>query len=212
MPGDAPADLERVALLADPLRRRLFEFITASGGWVSREDAAVAMGSGRSTIAFHLDKLAAAGLLDVTRRRPEGRSGPGAGRPAKLYRRRRGDVAASFPPRHYEIAARILLRAAATGADVGEVARSLGREVGRDAGASPLSAVLSDLGFAPASTEDAIVFDNCPFHALASEAPATICAVNVAFVSGVVDVCGRGVEAVPSAGGRCCVTIRQRPH
>jgi len=36
--------------------------------------------------AFHLDKLLEQGLLDVEFRRISGRAGPGAGRPAKLYR------------------------------------------------------------------------------------------------------------------------------
>jgi predicted ArsR family transcriptional regulator len=40
----------------------------------------------RNLAAFHLDRMASTGLLTVEYRRLTGRSGRGAGRPAKLYR------------------------------------------------------------------------------------------------------------------------------
>ena len=54
---------------------------------VSRDDVAGALGLARATAAFHLDRLVADGLLDIHFERRSGRTGPGAGRPAKLYRR-----------------------------------------------------------------------------------------------------------------------------
>ena len=66
---------------------------------MGRDDAAAALGISRELAAFHLDRLVEGGLLETEYRRLTGRTGPGAGRPAKLYRRVAGDVAVSLPPR-----------------------------------------------------------------------------------------------------------------
>ena len=66
------------------------------------------MGVPRSVAAFHLDRLVADGLLTTEYRRLSGRQGPGAGRPAKLYRRAEGEVSVSLPDRRYDLAARLL--------------------------------------------------------------------------------------------------------
>ncbi len=67
---------------------------------------AAALDMTRTLAAFHLDKLVAVGLLGVDRHRPAGRSGRGAGRPAKWYSRLPGEISVSVPERHYELAAR----------------------------------------------------------------------------------------------------------
>ena len=54
---------------------------------------------------FHLDKLVDAGLADVRFQRLTGRSGPGAGRTAKLYRRSDTEIGVSLPERRYDLAA-----------------------------------------------------------------------------------------------------------
>ena len=51
--------------------------------WVGRRPRA-RPGSRSSSAAFHLDRMAEAGLLDVGYRRLTGRVGPGAGRTAKV--------------------------------------------------------------------------------------------------------------------------------
>ena len=90
---DSEADrLAALASLNEPMRRRLYGYLADQDTGVSRETAAAALGLSRSVVAFHLDKLADLGLLDVEFRRPEGRGGPGAGRPAKLYRRAAGEI------------------------------------------------------------------------------------------------------------------------
>jgi predicted ArsR family transcriptional regulator len=101
-------DLAAIGLLQDPVRRALYGHVAGAGGEVSRNQAAEAVGVQRGLAAFHLDKLVEAGLLEASFRRLGKRRGPGAGRPAKLYRRARGEVAASLPPRTYETAARLL--------------------------------------------------------------------------------------------------------
>ncbi|HEX7474226.1 MAG TPA: helix-turn-helix domain-containing protein, partial [Candidatus Limnocylindrales bacterium] len=86
--GPAPADPVRaIAALDEPTRRRLYEYVAGRDEPVGRDEAAEALGIGRPLVAFHLERLLRAGLLTAEYRRLRGRSGPGAGRPAKLYRR-----------------------------------------------------------------------------------------------------------------------------
>ena len=99
------AQLEAAAALADPLRRALYRYVCAADGEVGRDQAAQAVGVGRDRVASQLDKLAEAGLLEVSFRRLSGRSGPGAGRPAKLYRPAPLQIDISIPPRRYDLAA-----------------------------------------------------------------------------------------------------------
>lgn len=100
--------IESLSLLSEPARRALYEYVAGARGEVGRDEAAEAIGVSRSLAAFHLDKLVAAGLLAVSYRRLSGRTGPGAGRPAKLYQRAEGEHVVSLPPRAYGSAARLL--------------------------------------------------------------------------------------------------------
>jgi predicted ArsR family transcriptional regulator len=101
-------EISVIAVLDDPVRRRLYDYVTGQDHAVSRSEAAQAAGIQRTLAAFHLDRLAEAGLVDVTFRRPAGRAGPGAGRPAKLYRRTAAEHQVSVPPRDYRGAAELL--------------------------------------------------------------------------------------------------------
>src|SRR5262245_38638769 len=88
-----------IGALADAVRRALYEYVVAQPDPVGREQAADAAGVALHTAKFHLDRLVDEGLLDVEFRRLGGRSGPGAGRPAKLYRRSARQWAVSLPSR-----------------------------------------------------------------------------------------------------------------
>src|SRR5687768_16389912 len=102
-PSPPPPDrLGVLSGLAEPNRRALYEHIAGTGGWVSRDQAADALGLERGTTAHHLDRLAADGLLEVDFQRLSGRQGRGAGRPAKVYRRSGRQIGVSLPPRDYE--------------------------------------------------------------------------------------------------------------
>src|SRR4051794_11888999 len=90
-----------VAALADPVRRRLYLYVAAQTAPVTRDQASEAVGVPRHTVKFHLDRLAAEGLLDIDFKRPPGRSGPGAGRPTKRYRRSSRQVTVALPERRY---------------------------------------------------------------------------------------------------------------
>src|SRR5438132_924455 len=102
------ADLERLAMLREPTRNRLYEFVERQAHPVSRDEAAAAIGITRELAAFHLDRLVDVGLLRAEYRRLGGRTGPGAGRTSKLYRRSRHQVQVSLPHRDHELLARLL--------------------------------------------------------------------------------------------------------
>ena len=132
------AQVEAVAALAEPTRRRLYEHVVRQADPVSRDDVASAMGVPRPTTAFHLDRLVADGLLDVHYERRSGRTGPGAGRPAKLYRRSSREVEVSVPARRYGFAADLFARALeAGGAErLEDVAHATGERLARRGEAS----------------------------------------------------------------------------
>ncbi|MEU6002644.1 helix-turn-helix domain-containing protein [Streptomyces sp. NPDC047197] len=125
-------DIDAIAVLQDPVRRRLYEYVAAQGREVGRNEAAEAAGVARTLAAHHLDKLAEAGLLESGSRRLTGRSGPGAGRPAKVYTRSRAERSVSLPARDYRTAAELLAEAAEqAGLDTGlfAAARRRGEEL-----------------------------------------------------------------------------------
>jgi len=107
------ADLASVSCLDDRVRDRLYAFVSSRGEPVRRDEAAAAVGIGRALAVYHLDKLVESGLLTASYQRPLGRGGPGAGRPAKVYSRSRGEFMVTVPHREYQLAARLLVQAVA---------------------------------------------------------------------------------------------------
>jgi predicted ArsR family transcriptional regulator len=195
--------------LADPTRRRLYVFVSRATGPISRDEAADALALPRQTAAYHLDRLATEGLLDVEFSRRSGRTGPGAGRPAKLYRRSQLDHEASVPPRRYGLAARILLAAVASGSvkrrDVVDTARSVGLEIGEGG----LDRALGETGYDPATEDGEIRFRNCPFHALKVKDQRTVCTLNLGLVEGILAGAADSRTAfLEPSDEYCCVRIR----
>jgi predicted ArsR family transcriptional regulator len=208
--------LDRLGGLVDPVRRALYRFVAASPALVSRDEAAEAAGVSRSLAAYHLDRLADDGLLEVTFQRRTGRTGPGAGRPAKLYRRAAGELTVSVPPRDYELAAR-LLAAAVDAADAEPVRTALtaaatatGRAMADDArsGRRTLFEVLDEHGYEPVREEDGeLRLRNCPFHLLAEEHRALVCGMNVAMLGGATTGTWYRARLAPEPGW-CCVRLQ----
>src|SRR5437899_4415703 len=108
MVPDMAEQMASLSTLAEPVRRALYLHVAAQRRPVGRAQAAAALGVPRTVAAFHLDKLVEAGLLQVSRGRTTGRSGPGAGRPAVLYSRAERQHEVSIPARSYALAARLL--------------------------------------------------------------------------------------------------------
>jgi predicted ArsR family transcriptional regulator len=208
------SDVEAITALGDPVRRRVYDYVVAQDHEVGRAEAADAAGIQRTLAAFHLDRLAEAGLLDVVFRRPPGRSGPGAGRPAKLYRRSAADHVVSLPPRDYGTPAALLAEVVdALGAegDLERVARRHGRAVGETAEGG-VEEVLARQGYAPYRADGAVRMRNCPFHAVAREFPPLVCGMNLALVEGLLDGMGEtGLCArMRARPGECCVEIASK--
>ena len=201
--------------LDEPVRRRLYEYVGDQDWPVSREEAAAAAGITRTLAAYHLDKLAEAGLLAISYRRPAGRAGPGAGRPAKFYRQSGQELAVSVPPRAYELLARLLAEAAesdTTGrvrTTLNKVAYDLGRQVGTESGAD-LTAALHGCGYQPRSSADGVLeLRNCPFHRLVQEHQELVCGLNLRLIEGVITGSAhpRAHAVLSPNPGRCCVVV-----
>ncbi|MES9540065.1 MULTISPECIES: transcriptional regulator [unclassified Actinomadura] len=204
-------DIDAIALLQDPLRRRLYEFVAAQGRDVGRGEAAEAVGVARTLAAFHLDKLVDAGLLEAASRRLTGRSGPGAGRPAKVYRRSAAERDVSVPARDYRTAAGLLAEAAETAGldmELQDAARRKGRALrggsGPCGGLDDLAKTLVDRGYEPVVDGEVLRMRNCPFHAVAEQFPPLVCGMNLALLEGLVEGSPVRVRMDPRPGW-CCV-------
>lgn len=210
-----PSSLTALTSLDDPIRRRLHEFVVERDEPVSREAAAAAAGIGRTLAAYHLDKLAEAGLLAVSYQRPAGRGGPGAGRPAKLYTRSAEEIVVSVPPRDYLLLARLLVTsieqdaAGTVRSALNTAARETGRQAAVDAGGDVVTA-LRDCGYLPqADADGCVTLRNCPFHSVAKDHLEVVCGLNLQLIEGVLDgsaMPGARAELSPSQG-RCCVLV-----
>jgi predicted ArsR family transcriptional regulator len=217
--------LRSIGLLAEDLRRRLFDYISKQGKPVGRDEAAEAVGISTKLAAFHLDKLAEAGLLTTTFARLGDRTGPGAGRTSKLYELTDEEFSVSVPPRAYELMGTILVEAlenvstteksSVTAQRIaGDAGRSWG-EGSRNARKGALKAAedaLSLNGYEPYRDPDGrIGMRNCPFHHLAQQSPALVCGINHAFVQGILEgLRANGVEAVlEPTPGECCVRLQE---
>jgi predicted ArsR family transcriptional regulator len=221
-------DIEAVALLDEPARRALYDAVVGAARPLSRDEAASAVGVTRALAVFHLDKLVGAGLLDVEYRRLSGRTGPGAGRPSKLYRRGSREVGVSLPDRHYEVPAELLataleqlagptppdaLRSAAhdLGEGIGAAARrQSGRRPSRRRLRAALEEALEARGYEPGETPSGeIRLRNCPFHALVADHRDLVCNMNLALADGILDGLGedRLSAKLDPQPGQCCVAI-----
>ena len=200
-------ELDALAVLADPRRRAVYDLVAGAGAAVTRDAVAEALGIGRNLAAHHLDKLAEAGLLDVSFARLGGRSGPGAGRPSKLYRRSAAEHAVSLPPRDYRVLAEVLADAveeAGVEPALYAAARRAGQRLaGSEAPDLPDEARLRALGYEPFADGAVWRMRNCPFDSVARTHPGAICGANLALLEGVF---GARVRIDPRPEG-CCVVL-----
>ncbi|WP_037370619.1 helix-turn-helix transcriptional regulator [Amycolatopsis orientalis] len=206
-------DIEAIAVLQDPVRRRLYDYVVSQDHDVSRNEAAEGAGIQRTLAAFHLDKLVDAGLLETESKRLSGRSGPGAGRPAKLYRRSEAERQFSVPARDYRTAADLL-------AEVAEVARldnelqAAARREGR-AAACPVEdlaaakELLAARGYEPRLDDDVLRLVNCPFHVLSQRHPGLVCGMNLALLEGLLEEAEGLRPRMDPRPGLCCVIVER---
>jgi predicted ArsR family transcriptional regulator len=230
-----PEKTAAIAALADPLRSRLYQLVRDAGRQVTRDEAAEAAGISRSLAAFHLDKLVDRGLLTFEYARPEGRTGPGAGRPSKVYEPSGIEVQVSIPERQYDVIGKLLVDSilaepgqAARSEVAAKVAAGEGRRIGegvrrehrmRPPGTERALAATADIlrerGYEPYPAEDgSLRLRSCPFHQVARHAPELVCRMNREFIQGIVR--GIGNQTVEAAleptPGQCCVVLRAGPR
>jgi len=228
-PGPAVDDITGIASLAEPTRRALYLYVRAQPSPVSRDEAAAGVGVPRHAAKFHLDKLVDDGLLETEYRRLSGRRGPGAGRPAKLYRRTAREVAVTLPDRQYQLAGQLMAQAITDAASeappVLQALRSaarnrghmLGDEIRRRAGAHSSQAaqlaavreVLDEEGYETRPDPAGLTLANCPFRALSRDYTTVVCDMNLAIMDGLLDRLEPAAlnALLDPAEGRCCVRL-----
>ncbi len=213
--------ITKLGALADPMRRALYRFVAEQPGAVSRDQAAEGVEVPRHTAKFHLDRLVEEGLLVTEFRRLTGRSGPGAGRPAKLYRRSRKEVTVSVPSRRYDLAGQVLADAVERALDgtpmeqallaAADNAARIVVEAAPGTGGDPRD-LLEAYGYEPRDDDagtPGLRLSNCPYDRLAADHRALVCPMNREFVGAVLRHLGRAelaTEAVEPGAG-CCVRI-----
>jgi len=208
-----------IGCLDDPVRRSVYEAVSAHPDGIGRAALADELGLARSTAAFHLERLADEGLVETVSRRLTDRTGPGSGRPSKLYRRGGAETSVSVPDRRYDLAADLMAQAIEHAAESGGDIRTSLADVARDAGSAmgeatgSLAGVLEQTGYEPADDGDGgFELRNCPFHRLAREHTETVCTLNVAFLTGARDGSGDELGIAPAADGSPCCARIVREH
>ena len=226
MSEDFVTAVSGVGALMEPARRALYLYAAAQPEPVSREQAAAACELPLHSAKFHLDRLVEEGLLEVEYRRLSGRTGPGAGRPSKLYRRAGREVSVSLPERHYDLVGDVLAAAieesTRAGVPVQRAVVTVAGERGRAMGevAAPraegeldrTAEVLAEQGYEPHRRDDTLCLSNCPFDRLARDHVELVCGMNLGLVGGVLD--GLGCDSLDAVlepeEGLCCVKVRSR--
>lgn len=199
--------------LGDATRRGIYVTVRESTEPVTASQIAELFDIHANVARHHLDRLVGDGYLQVTRRRPSGRTGPGAGRPAKHYEPTRKNVSVEFPARRYDLLAELLLRVIERIApdDAAEIADEIGREYGRelaaeiglpedsgyDTAAIAVASALMGVGFEVEArpNEHELVTRFCPFGESAKNHPAIVCQLDQGLVTGLLE----GTEQIPVA-------------
>jgi predicted ArsR family transcriptional regulator len=215
-----------LGVLADRLRREMYDYIRHARRPITRDEAAAHVGISRKLAAFHLDKLTAAGLLQARYERTTGT----LGRTPKVYEVSNTPVYVAIPARRHDLLAEILLDTVRTTSAEKPAARALkvAADHGRALGAAEFdrarpgrlgpqraitlaAGIVERCGYEPdRASPTELRLRNCPFHPMTGHDPALVCGINRAFLQGVLDGLHAGaVDAVlQPAPGECCVRLR----
>jgi predicted ArsR family transcriptional regulator len=199
---------KRLDAVGDPALRDALLYVRGEDRSVTADDLAAHSGVHRNVARSRLERLVAAGLLDVGFERRSGREGPGGGRPAKTYRATPELTGIEFPARRYETLLGLLAegvsprRLGAVGVAFGhELARTAGLTAtrGRRRGFDRLCAALRSLGY-QATVEQAddtravIATPTCPLRPLVVAHPETA-AIDQGMWVGLAEAALAGVSA-----------------
>jgi predicted ArsR family transcriptional regulator len=128
--------MHRLDSIGDRDLRETLLFARAQRLPVTADELAAAQGVHRNVARGRLERLAEAGLLIASFERRTGRTGPGAGRPAKTYRVAPELTAIEFPKRRYEQLIGLVVDALPEGGRrdrLHETGVAFGRELAREA-------------------------------------------------------------------------------
>ncbi|MEX1044150.1 MAG: helix-turn-helix domain-containing protein [Acidimicrobiia bacterium] len=213
--------------LGDPTRRAIYIAVREAGDPMTSSDVATLFSIHANVARHHLDKLAADGYLRITHRRQNGRSGPGAGRPAKCYESTSKEIDLHFPSRRADVLIELLLRIVARSGvdDLASVAEAVGREYGRevaseigtpdergyDEAVKAVAEAMTGVGFhmSPDLDGHRLLTSFCPFGDAATGHPDVVCSLDRGMVGGLFELLSQGCEPVlfPSpSDDEACIT------
>jgi predicted ArsR family transcriptional regulator len=175
-------------------RGAVLDALRAADAPLGVTELAERLGIHPNTVRFHLDALVSQGLVDRSLEEPSGR-----GRPRTVHAPHPGMDRGG--QRQYQLLAKILLSQLSTSPDADAAAEAAGRNWGgylvdhippsRQPGVAEatqrLTAMMSDLGFAPEPDGEAarrIRLRHCPFLELAEEYSSTLCPLHLGLMRG----------------------------
>ncbi len=213
--------------LGDPTRRSIYLAVRESAQPATATQVAAEFNIHANVARHHLDRLANDGYLEVTRRRPEGKNGPGAGRPAKCYTATDKEIELQFPARRYDLLADLLIRvvqrleperasqiAAEVGREYGvELAGTLDLpdEGGFEAALAAVQQAMVEVGFAVDANTNSrqLLMSHCPFGRTAFDHPEVVCSLDRGIVNGLMEALDQTTETVTlpkETWGEACVS------
>ncbi len=187
------------AALATPSRRRLLALVQAADVGRDVHELGQALGLHPSTVRFHLETLAQAGLVTREEQRPSG-----LGRPRVVY----AAVPQPVTPGYEALTRMLAVDLAQTSTDSTGHAERIGEKWAEQVVPAPaapgtltaadamtrVSDIFDRLGFAPEArtvgSKREIALHGCPFRAVARDHPDVICAVHLGLLRGILDRLG----------------------
>ena len=217
---------ELTGSLGDATRRGIYISIREAADPVTASETSELFDIHPNVARHHLDRLVTGGYLQVTRKRPNGRSGPGAGRPAKYYEATQKQVQVQFPGRRYELLSELLAQVLERVAP--ETAAKAAEEVGREYGAQlalevglpddagyqgaveAVAKAMMGAGFHTTVVDgNKLITSLCPFGMTAINHPKFVCRLDEGIVNGLMDAINVKTSASVTphtALGEDCIT------
>ncbi|NOY55602.1 MAG: helix-turn-helix domain-containing protein [Actinobacteria bacterium] len=194
------------ATLGDPTRRSIYLRVRSSPEPLTATLVANEFCIHPNVARHHLDRLTEEGYLEVTRRRTTGKTGPGAGRPAKCYAPTGKEIDLQFPTRRHDLLIDLLVRIVLHLApeDGLRVALEIGRDFGRElasgiattgdndltASLETVAALMQREGFEVIadSAGEKLLTEHCPFSASKFEHPEVLCSLDRGIMTGIFEI------------------------
>jgi predicted ArsR family transcriptional regulator len=213
--------------LGDATRRGIYIAVRESSDPVTAGHISEMFGIHANVARHHLDRLATDGYLAVTRKRPAGRTGPGAGRPAKFYTSTEKEIEVHYPSRRMDLLTTLLLdvieelspdRAGQVAREIGfRHGQALAEEIGLPsddhfpAAVRAVAMAMTGMGFEMQADVDQsrLLTSHCPFGQTAINHPEVVCSLDQGLIAGLmasVDITWEPVVFPHSNARDACVT------